>query len=476
MEVNIPRHLQPTMSNRPTEDFDYQMASSNAAHTSVFANANGVRIEGNFTANINTPSKSSLEVLYQRVSPNAILNIGGRGEDARCHPGTREEVIGLMERWMDGAGNNRIFWMSGPAGGGKTAIMKTVTERAAKRGVPTANFFFFRGDSSRNSAHPVVATLLYQLFRLYPSCLDIAAKLFAESPRILDESMEEQCKLISALFPIIPQSLPAGAPIFILIDGLDECDVEADRSQRDILHAFERLVMKDHSPFRLLVASRQEPRIQMIFNQLPSTACSIFLGKKYSPQNDIRIFVQAEFDTLKVSHPSKGSLPSAWPSSSDVDAIIAKSSGQFIYAATVMRYISHPSIVPTLGLERVMGFVPVVNNSPFANLDSIYTFILGRVSDADAMRDILSMKMVPRSLNLSDMQLLSWYNSRYNSALIESCVSELSAIIKLDEDGYVQFYHASLDDFLRDQARSGPYWIDVDAFRAKVLVMSQQPT
>jgi hypothetical protein len=384
---------------------------------------------------------------------------------------------------MDAADSSRVMWLSGPAGGGKTAIMKTIAERSANRSVKTVNFFFFRKDSTRNSSQPIISTLLYQLFQLYPEFPDAIAKIFTAHPRILDTSIAEQCKLISALSPMIRQSLPADAPIVLLVDGLDECDVDAERSQRDILRALEDLVTEDASPFRLLIASRHEAHIQMTFNQLSSHAQTIFLDEEYAPEDDIRRFVTDEFDTVKASHRNASSLKDDWPPSADIEDIVRKSSGQFIYAATVMRHISRPSTVPTLSLEQIQGIVPATNNSPLADLDSVYTFMLSRASDEDTMRNILAADILLKSLILlySDMMtitdVLQYYDSRYRQSSVESCVSELSAIMELTPSGDLKFYHASLPDFLADQTRSGEYWLDADAFRTAFLVsLWEKPT
>ncbi|KAF5317665.1 hypothetical protein D9619_012512 [Psilocybe cf. subviscida] len=150
-----------------SNDVGYQLISCNTSQVSVLANANDVHIRDstfNIVTNVSTASKfPTLDVLYQRVAPNAILNEGGRADDAKCHPGTREEVMGLVERWMDAAGSNRIMWLTGPAGRGKTAIMKTIAERSANRGVQTVNFFFFsrrfhqKQRSARSSDSPLPA-------------------------------------------------------------------------------------------------------------------------------------------------------------------------------------------------------------------------------------------------------------------------------------------------------------------------------
>ncbi|KAF5310014.1 hypothetical protein D9619_010165 [Psilocybe cf. subviscida] len=441
--------------------------------TSAFTNANDVRIKNSsltITTNVHTTS-NPLEVLYKRVAPYAISNEGGRADNPKCHPGTREEVIGLLEKWMNAVESDRILWLSGPAGGGKTAIVKTLTERFTDRGIRTVNFYFFRGDSTRNGAQPLVPTLLYQLFELCsPSLEEAVAGILSRRPHIMDGSLSEQCKFLSMLSPTIRQSLPAGSPVLILVDGLDECDVNAELSQPDLIRALASLVMEEDSPFRLLVASRPEARIRMAFNRLSSPAQTIFLNEEYSPENDIRVFVTAEFDEIKASHPSAHLLKGNWPLPLEVEEIVHKSSGQFIYAATVMRYISRPSTVPSLSLQQVQGVMPAGKNSPLTYLDSVYTFILAQADNPAVMREVLSITLLPE-IDSEHARLLHHYgNSRNSQALIESCISQLSAIVQLTGGENIIFYHASLADFLVDPERSGIYWVDVAAFRVKLLI------
>ncbi|KAF5322199.1 hypothetical protein D9619_000297 [Psilocybe cf. subviscida] len=473
-----------------SENAGYQLtASSYSMQMSAFPDANDIRIKNssfNMITNLNTASSMFLwfyrllcrlmyfsysepmETLYQRVAPHAISNEGGRADNPKCHPGTREEVIDLLEKWMNAAESNRILWLSGPAGGGKTAIVKTLTERSTDRGVRAISFYFFRGDSTRNGAQPVIPTLLYQLFQFYPRASEVVANILSTHPRALDGSLAEQFKLISRLIPIIQQSSPANTPVLLFVDGLDECDIEAEFSQADLIHTLSSLVMDKDSPFRLLVASRPEARIRMALNRLSSPAHTIFLDEQYSPEKDIRVFVTAEFDGIKVLHPSAHLLEGDWPSPLDIEEIVRKSSGQFIYAATVMRYVSRPSTVPSLSLQQVQGIVPAGKNSPFAHLDSIYTFILMQADDQEATREMLSITLL--DTDLARTNLLYHYNSRYTHALIESCISQLSAIVELTEGINIRLYHASLADFLVDKDRSGVYWVDVDAFRVNLLM------
>jgi hypothetical protein len=155
---------------------------------------------------------------------------------------------------------------------------------------------------------------------------------------------------------------------------------------------------------------------------------------------------------------------------------VKKSSGQFIYAATVMRILGNPSTVPALSLERVHGIAPPAKNSPFAHLDAMYIYILSVVDDHEATQDILAAREFhERHFNYAEKyttatikKFLRYYNPRYTEMFFESCLSELTAIIQ-HRDNKLVFYHASVSDFLLDQSRSNKFYVDLDAFCAKVF-------
>lgn len=331
---------------------------------SVFSNSRNIQIrDSSFTVNVNASkrmlpdhavyrtllttiyiytmnivSEGNIDRLIGAVAYNAILNAGGRGDEVRCYPSTREEVVGKIEKWMDGQGEpcHRMMWLSGPAGAGKSAITQTVAERCKKHGIHTANFFFFRGDWTRNHAQPLVATLVYQLRGYYHTLDELLAECLMATPLICEASIDEQfTQLISSPIHMVQQSPSIQRPIILIIDGLDEC--EDKKKQQQILGALRTLIQEDDSPFIVLVASRAEPHLVMSFNKLGTLVGSIFLNNKYTPRDDIHHFVTSKSDEIKGAHHLAHTLDSCWPAETDLDAITDKSSGQFIYAATVMR-------------------------------------------------------------------------------------------------------------------------------------------
>lgn len=108
-------------------------------------------------------------------------------------PGTREEIIEKIEKWMDGEGlrQNQMMWLTGPAGAGKSAIFQTVAERCRERGLHAANVFVFRDDETRNHAQPLVATLAYQFLNFYPTPNELRADFLTAKPLVCKASTEE---------------------------------------------------------------------------------------------------------------------------------------------------------------------------------------------------------------------------------------------------------------------------------------------
>ncbi|KAF5324380.1 hypothetical protein D9619_011161 [Psilocybe cf. subviscida] len=474
---NLPTTAQSAAAMPPT-------SSSAADMPSMFNNAQIANITGgsfSITTNVNTGNDPSLDVLHKRVAPNAIINAGGRAEDVRCHPGTREEVISRIEKWgntQDGP-TEPIFWFSGPAGAGKTAIVQTIAERCEQRGVPHANFFFFRADTSRSNAYPLMATLLHQIILLYPSLRGPMANILTINPLIFDSVLENQLvQLIVIPLRAIQLLSSAYRPLVLLVDGLDECDSESKRSQQQILRAFDTVMAEHPRLFCLLVASRDESQIRAAFNRISSPCLQLFLDDQYSPASDIRLFVNARFEQVRNSHPLAHTLDAIWPTVEDVNYIVEKSSGQFIYAATVMRFILDSSASPIVSLQRVQGAARLATKSPFSYLDSIYSYILSQADDQEALKDIFHAQLLitrssPDPTSLADpplMELLRGFNPRYTKEMVLSCLADLTPIVSLSSNSRkLKFYHASFPDYLLDRSRAREYFVDTVAFNYKIL-------
>lgn len=435
-------------------------------------------------------SGPSLDVLYQRVALSATLGFGfrERSDGIGCHPATRQDVIGHIENWgkMQMGMTAPMFWLSGPAGAGKSAIMQSVANRCEGHGAPYAIFCFLRGDPARNNTSPLVATLLWQITTSYPSLKGPVSRLLLTDPSILDSPLENQLTqlIVAPLRDLQQQRSSVYQPPMLLIDGIDECAPDSQYGPQQILDAFDKALVGHPHLFRLLVASREELRIQAALSEISSQCLHLQLDN--STDNGIRDFVRDKFQEIQTVHHLAHMLPANWPSDQDVDYIVEKASGQFLYASCVMRFLLNSSESPALSLERVRGSTVGlgVQHLPFLALDAMCFYILSQVDDQEALKDILHAHFLLKKLQALNvlspegfstrrirlMEVLGMYNPKYTEVMILSCLANLTSILQyVPNDHSLQFYHASFPDFLHDQARSREYFVDLAAFSYKII-------
>ncbi|KAF5314421.1 hypothetical protein D9619_011993 [Psilocybe cf. subviscida] len=454
------------MSTHPTQSHMFESASK-----IVIAGGSFIGTQNN-TGTADDKADPNTALVYNNVSWNAILNSGGRADAVRCYPGTREAVMEQIETWIspqDPTGQP-IFWLSGPAGAGKSAIAQSIAERCLARGIPIANFFFFRADSTRNHATPLVATLLCQIFDICPAIKWRIHDFISQNFHIFDRSIEQQLKALMFSALIYPgQAWARRQKIVLILDGLDECS--SDLTQQEILRSLHYIVTQKDSPFIALISSRAEPHLMRSFNTIHAQVARLYLdANNFSSSDDIRRFVTGEFKEIKETHHLARTLDADWPSTADIESIVRKSSGHFIYATTVMRFIQTSPESPVLSLEKVEGVRPVENDSPFAQLDAIYTHILAKARNWPRTREILAAQVLPDIEDASRLPGTSYMLNvlGYYPNELSSYTSDLTSLIKV-ESGAVEFYHTSLGDFLLDKRRSGEFFIDLDKFRLKLV-------
>jgi hypothetical protein len=69
---------------------------------------------------------------------------------------------------------------------------------------------------------------------------------------------------------------------------------------------------------------------------------------------DIRNFLEKEFVDICRVHRLGKRLPDTWPGRTAITSIVERSSGHFIYASTVIRYIRSPKHRPDDRLEVIL--------------------------------------------------------------------------------------------------------------------------
>jgi hypothetical protein len=123
---------------------------------------------------------------------------------------------------------------------------------------------------------------------------------------------------------------------------------------------------------------------------LPSATTRIALDESYLPDRDIELFLTEKFQQITSTHRMHAYIPPLWPTPEVLKQLVEKSSGQFIYASTVINYVSSIRHKPHDRLDIVVGIRPPQRDLPFAELDALYMHILAGVEDIDPVLEILS--------------------------------------------------------------------------------------
>jgi len=364
--------------------------------------------------------------------------------------------------------NAVILWFYGPAGAGKSAIAHNIAERCELEKLLLASFFFSRSDPARSNSKSLIATISYQIAINIPGTREKVVAAIERDPLILSRSLETQ--VATLIVEPLREPLEAGyfnAPTsrrLIIIDGLDECD--PPDVQCSILEVISHLFRDYHLPLLVFIASRPERHLTHSFStgSLPEFHTTLALDDTYKPDDDIRVFLADNFMQVKATHPMKRYLDRSWPSDDVLESLVEKSSGQFIYASTVVKYISSIRHQPADRLNVVLGIRPPhrVSEMPFGQLDALYTHIFTSVEDRETVLLILGVRLLSSSRYLDmDAEALEDF-LLLNRGDVEMLLGDLSAVITVSDDyPFIHILHASLGDFLLDAARSKEFHIDL---------------
>jgi hypothetical protein len=185
--------------------------------------------------------------------------------------------------------------------------------------------------------------------------------------------------------------------------------------------------------------------------------------------NDIRFFLHSELHELCHTHPVQYDLPLHWPSSEDVETLVDKSSGQFIYASTVVKFISSHRHRPTVRLEIILGLRPMGKDLPFAELDALYRYVISSVEDPRTTVQIIAMALTLQRRSDNVIFLASFLDLAPSD--IKLYLIDLGSLVEYSErDGqpFLNILHATLGDFLFDEARSQELYVERRSIHTKI--------
>ena len=266
-------------------------------------------------------------------------------------------------------------------------------------------------------------------------------------------------------------------PYLVIIDGLDECHDKA--TQQLILQLLCEAITVHKLPLRFLIGSRPESHIRNSFNQEPlyTVTRRVILDETFNPGRDIRVFLRDGFAKICATNSVLSHAEPPWPKEGIIDLLVQRSSGQFIFADTVLKFVGADFCSPTKQLALVLKSDPTA----FSFLDQLYTqllstypskvkivHVLGILSVshgelAEVMEDIFGMEEGELKIVLRGL-----------SSLIKDENNESGERMNTRATSYVipHFAHASFSQFLFDPRRSGPFYVNRQEYENQVTIRS----
>jgi len=354
--------------------------------------------------------------------------------------------------------NKSIMWLHGAAGGGKTSIARTFANWCdSEQGILLGEFFFSRADGAGNHFASLAATLAYRMaVHTLKDAKDEILSAITQDPHIFLAPLAHQLRklVLEPLDVLIPNGI---TPHVIILDGLDE--TLSPDEQEVVLNAVSATVCQHNSTLRVLICSRAEPTIATAFNDdessLNTHSIILSLNNDADSDSDIRRFLVERFAKIKKQLPYR--QKKEWPTSDNIDYLVKKSSGQFIFAATVEKYVGSPhhKHLAVTRLKHILdlSLIQDPTKSPFADLDALYSLILSTRSD-----DKLSARAMAVCIQYSEyFGVISPPKLakvlRLDIDELWAILYELGSLLDAGED-YIRPFHASFSDFLYSESRS----------------------
>jgi NACHT domain len=394
----------------------------------------------------------------------ATFNSYGRQHEPLCLPDTRVDVLKEITAWANETDERNIFWLNGLAGTGKSTIARTIARKFYDQDRLGASFFFSRGNGDISHAGKFFTSIAVQLAARLPQLKRYICDAVMEHRDIAIQSLRDQWHQL-VLKPLSKLDTDFHNPLLLVIDALDECD--GDKDVRAIVQLFAETREIRTARLRIFMTSRPEAPVRYGFRQIPDNEHQDFVLPPSIVDRDIATFLEHEFRAIK----DECALPADWPGEQAIQAMIRKSSGLFIWAATACRFISEGKKLVTKRLSMILE-EKSSGTAPKRKLNEIYITVLtnsiGPEYDEQEKKDL--QELLTRVLG-SIVVLFSPLSTFSIAELLKipredvnRTLEDLHAILNIpkQQSDPIRLHHPSFCDFLLDEDRRGdaPFWVD----------------
>jgi hypothetical protein len=405
-----------------------------------------------------------------------MVYVDGAGRDTskRCLPGTRKDILSEIQDWVDNTGEDmqRVFWLSGTAGKGKSAIAHTIANWFHERGRPVACFCFDRTQEAERRHDKIFTTIARDLADRDPIIRRTLASVVRDDNELRHtKDIRRQWEQF-ILGPMDAVSKAVDAPVLIVVDALDESGDARSREQilrvlAGKLDTFSSELMEFPANVHILVTSRPLDDIQKsLLGALHVHHVSIddiSHVSLESSQHDVQLYISDRLDYLRRDEVLDDG---------HFKMLAQISDGLFEWARLACEYIKGNNKAGVEPMDRfedlTAGTLEIKTGTRL--LDDMYLRILTEImpDDERAMSRVYSvMAQILASLEPLSIAALSGMRLHFPGVIgnysVKRVIEPLGSLFTgtTGSDTPIRPLHASFYDFLTDKSRSDKFFIDV---------------
>ncbi|CAE6517378.1 unnamed protein product [Rhizoctonia solani] len=407
--------------------------------------------------------KQTIETCLARINPSMSASYNSAEASlvrrSQCTPNTRKQVLLELEAWKNNQDGEKVCWMNGMAGTGKTTIANTLCSLLASHHELGASFFCSRSLPSCRDVRLIFPTIAYQLARFSSPFRNALSQALERDPDIHTKVIQVQFEhMILEPWQSVMSSLPTN--IVVVIDALDEC--EDANGVEQVLE-----VLLEHSsklPIKFLVSSRPEHHIRQKLGQFVTKAQLVLheLEEKIV-KADIETYLRQELASISITDDQLATL-------------IERTGVLFIYAATVVRYIKAGDSSERLDTVLKASGLGRKSSNKTKEIDNLYNTVLTSAFDNPDLEDSEQQRMelvlhtvicAQEPLTVDGLAGLLNLDLTKVMAALKPLWSVLH-VSELDTNNRVSAIHASFPEYMLDPGRSGQFACSAEAQNLKL--------
>ena len=383
------------------------------------------------------------------------------------------DVLIELEHWLKDKQGHQIFWLNGLAGTGKSTIAQTFAETSFSDGILGASFFCSRDSEARSNLKSIFPTLAFQLAYRYTQFREKLLQVLRANPSIKQETLCTQMEKV-----IVGPFRGSQIQTLIIIDALDECKDREPASA--ILSVLSRFVGKIPQ-VKFFITGRPEPRVWSGFRLKPLQPITEVLRlhdiKPSLVDGDIKLFFRTQLTSIAEDR-SDCDLAEDWPSSNDVDILCKKAAGLFIYASTVVKFITSEYHSLNERLDLITSLPQSTTHEGKSGIDLLYTQVLEQAfcnvnSDGQELyshfRSVVGAVLLV--FNPLPMKVLS---TLLGVSDISTTLRSLHSLLLIPDgaEDPIHTFHKSFPDFLMDPERckDKQFFVDPSIYHRELLL------